>query len=291
MLNKNQSNKKNSWKYAVIIPALVAFVIFFQVQVIAQEKEVINQEKNETYAELVSFTIDKNSSDAEIKANADNLKNKSGIDIKFSKIKRNSEGEIIAIKIDYKDKNGNKGTSYTNGDTPINPITIFKTNNAVGIRSNEPHDSRSTAITVAADTEDAAASEEDEVAAMAVEELADFPVPPTPPTPPTAPIINVNVAKFPNMPQPPTAPTSSPLTNKKEWDKFEKKMAEFEKKMEAIQPEIDAYAEKMANVDEQMKPFEKEMEVFEKKMEVFEKQMEEYQKKLEANQEKKHRKK
>ena len=38
MLNKNQSKKRNSWKYAIVLPALVAFVIFFQVKVVAQEK-------------------------------------------------------------------------------------------------------------------------------------------------------------------------------------------------------------------------------------------------------------
>ena len=39
MLNKNQSNKRNSWKYALVLPLLVAFVFLFQIKVIAQEKE------------------------------------------------------------------------------------------------------------------------------------------------------------------------------------------------------------------------------------------------------------
>jgi hypothetical protein len=38
MLNKNQSKKSNSWKYALVLPALVAFVMLFQVNVVAQEK-------------------------------------------------------------------------------------------------------------------------------------------------------------------------------------------------------------------------------------------------------------
>ncbi len=74
MLNKNQSNKRNSWKYAVIIPALVAFVILFQVKVIAQEKEVEITKKKQAYAELTSFSIDKNSTDEEMKKDAENLK-------------------------------------------------------------------------------------------------------------------------------------------------------------------------------------------------------------------------
>lgn len=38
MLNKNQSKKWNSWKYTLVLPALVAFVFLFQIKVIAQEK-------------------------------------------------------------------------------------------------------------------------------------------------------------------------------------------------------------------------------------------------------------
>ena len=38
MLNKNQSKKSNSWKYTLVLPALVAFVSLFQIEVIAQEK-------------------------------------------------------------------------------------------------------------------------------------------------------------------------------------------------------------------------------------------------------------
>ncbi|GEC78814.1 M56 family metallopeptidase [Flavobacterium aquatile] len=288
MLNKNQSNKRNSWKYAVIIPALVAFVILFQVKVIAQEKEVEITENRTIYDELISFSVDKNSSDAEMKENAENLKKQSGIEVKFSKIKRNSNGEITAIKIDYKDKKGNKGTSVVYGDEPINTITIFKTKNSVGIKSDESGNSRRNAITVNSEDEIAPISdiEVDEIAEISSMNFSDMPAPPTPPTPPVAPTINFEVAKFPNMPKAPVAPSGTPLNNEKEWKKFEKKMEEFEKKMQAIEPEIEAYAKKMANVDEQMKPFEKEMEVFEKKMEVFEKEMEVYQEKLEAAREK-----
>ena len=38
MLNKIQSNKRNTWKYAMILPALVVFMFLFQVEVVAQEK-------------------------------------------------------------------------------------------------------------------------------------------------------------------------------------------------------------------------------------------------------------
>ncbi len=38
MLNQNQSNKRNSWKYFTVLPALVAFMFLFQIEVVAQEK-------------------------------------------------------------------------------------------------------------------------------------------------------------------------------------------------------------------------------------------------------------
>jgi hypothetical protein len=40
MLNKNQSHKKNSWKYFSVLPALVAFMFLFQIEIIAQEKTI-----------------------------------------------------------------------------------------------------------------------------------------------------------------------------------------------------------------------------------------------------------
>ena len=39
MLNTNQSNRKNALKYAIVIPVLVAFILLFQVKVIAKEKQ------------------------------------------------------------------------------------------------------------------------------------------------------------------------------------------------------------------------------------------------------------
>ena len=55
MLNKNQSNKRNSWKYAVVLPLLIAFVFLFQIEVVAQEKSTPKQE-NETKTEAVDLT-------------------------------------------------------------------------------------------------------------------------------------------------------------------------------------------------------------------------------------------
>ncbi|MGZ9675999.1 M56 family metallopeptidase [Flavobacterium sp. GNP001] len=63
MLNKNQSKKWNSWKYTTIVPALVAFFVLFQIEVVAQEKistTTSSNTKNQNISTLaVSDTVKK----------------------------------------------------------------------------------------------------------------------------------------------------------------------------------------------------------------------------------------
>lgn len=134
MLNTNPSNQRKSWKYALILPVLSAFMLLFQVETVAQVKEnPINSEKKatEAVAIAVGFVTDKNASDAEMKLDTEELK-KQGIDYKFSKIKRNKKGEIIAIKIEFNDNKGNKGVKEFNGKDPIEPIYFSTESNSIG---------------------------------------------------------------------------------------------------------------------------------------------------------------
>lgn len=132
MLNKNQSDKKNSWKYLVVLPLLAFFMFQFQMRVLAQEKVQSKFENHDTQRKTVSVIIDKDATDAEIKKDVEMLKKESGVTLKVSKVKRNSKGEIIAIKVDYKDKDGKKGTSQVAGDEPIQPIHFYKEVNENG---------------------------------------------------------------------------------------------------------------------------------------------------------------
>ncbi|RZJ28640.1 MAG: M56 family metallopeptidase, partial [Flavobacterium sp.] len=84
MLNKNQSNRISSWKYFLIIPLLAAFLVYFQVKVVAQEKPgAIVLEDGAT------FKLDKNTTDAEMKTQAERLKSEHGVTLKCSRVKRN----------------------------------------------------------------------------------------------------------------------------------------------------------------------------------------------------------
>jgi len=132
MLNTNQSHKRNTWKYAVILPALLGFVLLFQIKVVAQEIDLATWTKNISNNNEVSVKIDKNCSDAQLKKEAAKLKDEHGVTLKFSKVKRNTLGEITCIKVSYKDENGKKGATQINGDEPIKPILFFKNNQSIG---------------------------------------------------------------------------------------------------------------------------------------------------------------
>jgi hypothetical protein len=124
MLNKNQSKKRNSWKYLFVLPALAAFVLFFQVKVVAQEKESIQTEIIPNGLNLIELLITKNTTDNEIKEFCKQLKKMYNIDLSFFNIKRNSNNEIISIEAKDKDIHGSG--SYSQSDnTPIKPFKFF----------------------------------------------------------------------------------------------------------------------------------------------------------------------
>jgi len=139
MLNKNQSKKSNSWKYFLIVPALAAFLFYFQVKVVAQERE-ITESMLQQGAEVV---IDKNSTEADLRREAERVKKEHGVTLKFSKVKRNSKGEITAIKAAYKDKDGKKGVTQVSGDEPIQPFRFYKKDDgAIGFGTGRGRDVR-----------------------------------------------------------------------------------------------------------------------------------------------------
>lgn len=133
MLHTNQSKKKNVWKYAFILPVLVGFMLLFQVETVAQVKENINTSAkvDKVTVEAILYFTDKNATDTEMKADSEELK-KQGIEYKFSKIKRNKNGEIIAIKIEFDDNKGTTGIKEIKGKEPIEPIYFSAEKNKLG---------------------------------------------------------------------------------------------------------------------------------------------------------------
>ena len=98
MLNTNQSNKKNLWKYSIVVPFLVAFVFFFQIETIAQEKKQNPESKNIEKKSKTEFEINKNTTDKSLNEITSIFKNKHNLNLEFNTVKRNKNNEIIKIK-------------------------------------------------------------------------------------------------------------------------------------------------------------------------------------------------
>lgn len=141
MLNKNQSHRRSSWKYALVIPALIGFVLLFQVKTIAQDKsiEVLSEMASAEYpltqeaakaADAIttpskgegSYVFDKTETDQNLNDDAADISSTHDIQFNISNVKRNANGEIIAIKMAFDDKNGNKGKIEQDRTIPIRPI-------------------------------------------------------------------------------------------------------------------------------------------------------------------------
>jgi hypothetical protein len=135
MLNKNQSNKRNSWKYAVVLPLLGAFLFFFQVKVVAQEKAAPKQtEIKSSEIDKTSLIITKNTTDKEIKEHCEQIKKLYNIDLTFFNIKRNTNGEIINIESKFKSESGSGSWTQTS-NTPIKPFRFFTDAKTIGYAS------------------------------------------------------------------------------------------------------------------------------------------------------------
>ncbi|WP_417351536.1 M56 family metallopeptidase [Flavobacterium alkalisoli] len=124
MLNKKQSGKLNSWKYALVLPALTAFIYLFQIKVVAQERdkskavEVITSENIK-----MSFEINKDSNEKDFETIKELCKREFNSTVTFSEITRNSNNEITAIKVTI--DNGSKPKVFqTKGNDAINPFQM-----------------------------------------------------------------------------------------------------------------------------------------------------------------------
>lgn len=124
MLNKNQSHQRNSWKYTVVLPALIAFVFLFQIKVEAQEKEVRDVQKEIRESDAVSIALDSDDPDAGWYSMKDEFKDK-GITTEISKLKRNKDNKIITINIVMKSEDGRTRKLTLDQNEPIKAIELY----------------------------------------------------------------------------------------------------------------------------------------------------------------------
>ena len=287
MLNKNQSKKTNYWKYCTIIPALAAFVFLFQIEIIAQEKKETQEVTTATSDDV--YKIEKTTTDQELKVISEKIKQKHDFDVAISNVKRNTDKELTAIKMNIKKGNHEVQTIEIDGDEAIKSFGLVVSTDDDNVKKigvvtdGEPNDSIMFQDRVA---------DVDEVNGPDVNDMhVAPPAPPAPPristiAPPAAPAFpggsmpklpTIDMSKMPKAPAPPANPR-----DKVAMANFEKDMAEFEKKMEAFEPTLSAYTEQ---VDEIMSKHEamygKDMEKYEIAMEKFNVEMEKYGKYIE----------
>ena len=102
---------------------LASTITFLPTTTFAQNNRLqqLSQPKNNSF----ELRIDKAMTDAQLKQDEADAK-KFDFEVSFSGVKRNDKKEITAIKIAYKDKDGNSGNYNVGSDTPIAPISVTK---------------------------------------------------------------------------------------------------------------------------------------------------------------------
>lgn len=102
---------------------LASAIIFLPTTTFAQNNRFnqLSQQKNNSF----ELRIDNAMTDAQLKQDETDAK-KFDFEVTFSGVKRNDKKQITAIKIAYKDQDGNSGNYNVSAETPIKPISITK---------------------------------------------------------------------------------------------------------------------------------------------------------------------
>jgi hypothetical protein len=316
MLNKNQSKKWNSWKYALVLPVLVAFVFLFQIEVIAKEK---NQNpkaiEQSTSQDVEVYKIDKNTTDNELKEKRETIRDNFGLAIQFSKIKRNGNNELTAISVEIKGKDVVENRTIKSTD-PIKPFGIaiskdangklsvdfeeYKSKDIIALRetiiSTNPSISVGTEIFIDEKKSDKAEMDKldpEEIASVDVVKNSDKNE------------IRIVTKKDSNLgseneffingqksdkdapvpPVPPTPPVlrtsvTPPAMPKPPTAPKGDPVNGDKKAWKEFEKQMEEYASKMKNLEPQMESFDKQMVEFDKQMEPFEKEMKVFEEKM-----------
>jgi hypothetical protein len=253
MLNKNQSKKWNSWKYALVLPALGIFVFLFQMEVIAQEKITAQNNYNQTPPELGDiYKINKSTTDTELQEKAKLFNDKYDIKTTFSKVKRNEKNELIGLKIKLQKGKETATTMEVNSKVPLKEFGIAISKNEdgttnIGIVTDKKEMKISNGISYIDNTP----------SPVAPPMMPEFPNDPMPKMP------EIDMSKMPTPPSPP-ANTSDKIAMKQ----YQKEMEDFEIKMENFEPDTSAFDKAMeVEMEKREALFEKEMEKYEIAME------------------------
>ena len=106
------------------ILSIVSLISLSSFSTISKNKVTLQQNDS------VNITIDSDTSDDEL-ADIKDMLSEHGITVKFTNIKRDTEGGITAIKIELKDENGKSAVSQTSSSHPIQTFSFGRKNGSL----------------------------------------------------------------------------------------------------------------------------------------------------------------
>lgn len=118
------------------IGAFTTALMFFAINTVAAQTNFNKIKKQDNQS--VVMTWNKDTPEQEMQDDIKALRENNQVDIAYSNVKRNSKGEIIALKISYKDNEGNCGSQEYSSKNPIATIKFFKVGDKIGF--GEPND-------------------------------------------------------------------------------------------------------------------------------------------------------
>jgi len=121
---------------------LLAFIIAIA-NGFSQDKKPFIIKQNDDKGDIV-MTWNANTPEQEMKDDIKALV-EHGVTIAYENVKRNSKGQITAIKVTYTDRKGNKGALEMDNQKPINTIKFFKQGENVGFGEPKSNDFLSSA--------------------------------------------------------------------------------------------------------------------------------------------------
>jgi hypothetical protein len=124
MLNSNQSNRKNIWKFGIILPFVTAFMLLFQIKTIAQEKFVEEDTNKYSFSSGFSSIVNKDKTDKDLEVLEKMFSNEDQT-LTISNVQRNESNEIIAIKLVFDSGKTYNQVFERKSTTPIDDIKIF----------------------------------------------------------------------------------------------------------------------------------------------------------------------
>ncbi|RAR70091.1 hypothetical protein [Flavobacterium aciduliphilum] len=119
------SKNKIFWLFAFAMMSLNNLSLF------AQDEKSFSLSDSDLHKEDIVMNWNKKTPESEMKEDVKALSEK-GITIKFSGVKRNANDEITALKLEYSDRKGNKGSMEYNNQKPIPAITFYKNGEEIG---------------------------------------------------------------------------------------------------------------------------------------------------------------